>query len=90
MSLCLAGDRSPARCPARMQKGTGYRTLIDPATLAFLRSGNPATHTHRNPRLLVWFVGWFLLRFERRVFLGLLFQPPPPRTEFVRCTPCSC
>lgn len=36
---------------------------------------------HRNPRLLFLFPGSFLLRFEARTFLALLFQLPPRRTR---------
>ena len=46
----------------------------DPQKLLGSRSAYPA---QRNPILLFRFVGSFLLRFEARVFRGLLFHEPP-------------
>ena len=43
------------------------------------RCGARAT---RKPRLLLRFVGWFLLRFDDWQFLALLFQLPPRLTRF--------
>lgn len=37
----------------------------------------PASPTHRSPMLLFRLSGSFLLRFDARTFVGLLFHEPP-------------
>lgn len=57
------------------------------APVASLKAPAPAgfpSPTHRNPILLFRFAGSFLLRFEARTFLVLLFQEPPRTTAALR------
>ena len=56
--------------------GTPAWTMIQTA-LAFPSFERARIPRHRNPRLLLWFSGSFLLRFDARRFAGLLFQDPP-------------
>lgn len=58
----------------------GTLAAAHPPRLWPMREKSPArssSQTQRNPISSFRSIRWFLLRFETRRFLGLLFQPPP-------------
>ena len=68
---CLAGDPEKGRHSAsnRDRRRSGLSTS--------LKGLWPLSPTHRNPTLLFRFCASFLLRFDARAFVELLFQEPP-------------
>ena len=72
--------KSGWRCTSRRGAACSGRAASCSAT----RAGDGADKTRRKPRLLLRLSGSFLLRFETRVLLSLLFQLPP---RFTRLRP---
>src|ERR1039458_6294866 len=63
---------------ARKRAGTPGGTVIPSGSrLLAVWQSLPASPAHRSPILLLRLPGSFLLRFDTRAFLGLLFQDPP-------------
>ena len=66
------------RTKARKRAGTPGGTVIPSGSrLLAVWQALPASPAHRSPILLLRLPGSFLLRFDTRAFLGLLFQDPP-------------
>jgi hypothetical protein len=57
-------------------------SIVRPALALAFQKTMPASPTHRTPILLFRFSGSFLLRFDTRAFLELLFHEPPRSVGF--------
>ena len=65
-----------------MEVGAPEVTVIAPALASAPAFQDCSTSPpQRKPLLLFLLAGLFLLRFDTRTFLGLLFQDPPRRTN---------